>query len=202
MTCCPQLECLKLNQILESEFKSDVKAEDIMLNAGRTPFCSGEDFLPERAKNLTPGEYLDHLNKKAGVYTVWEPVDKCSYCDKLKLKLIYAGKAGETTKAGALGRLKSHLKSKFSNHEEIHIVFFPCINRIAKYYEQAILDVYNTKFNEQENPGTDTMYIFIKNDTWDGTYADEQAYAFSKKNDQNHDVEEFCYEEDRARLAK
>lgn len=64
MTCCPQFECLKLNQILENEFKGDVRAEDIMLKAGRIPFCLGERFLPDGAKNLTPGEYLDHLNKK------------------------------------------------------------------------------------------------------------------------------------------
>lgn len=46
------------------------------------------------------------------------------------------------------------------------------------------------------------MYILIKDDTWEGNYADEQAYAFSKKNDQNYDVEEFFYEENRTSLPK
>jgi hypothetical protein len=146
---------------------------------------------------LTPSEYLDHLKEKSGVYTVWEPVDKCSNCDKSKLKLIYAGKAGETTKEGALGRLKVHLQKKFANHKEIHIVLFKCKNRTAKFYEQAILDVYDTEFNKQENPGQDTMYFLLDKADWYGTYINEQAYDFCRKNDKNYDVKEFCYKGDK-----
>ena len=88
------------------------------------------------------------LDQKNGVYILWHKKDYCVEHERFNMTALYVGK-------GNIGiRLRDHWKKKdFSDQLLIYFTWIELPNRLAKYYEQLFLDVYNFPLNKFENNG-------------------------------------------------
>ncbi len=96
------------------------------------------------------------INNKTGIYFLWH---KNGYCDKhdlFHMKCLYVGK-GEIIK-----RIIQHFKTKdFSSEILVYFTYLETSNRIAKYLEQLVLDIYDIPFNKVENIGTQQLCMYF-----------------------------------------
>jgi hypothetical protein len=91
-------------------------------------------------------------NDAFGVYVLWHKDDYCEVHEQFHMRALYVGK-------GQIGRrLLSHWKNKdFSEEMLVYWTFLELPNRLAKYYEQLMLDVYKTPLNVAEVTGKLTL---------------------------------------------
>lgn len=92
------------------------------------------------------------LEKKEGLYILWHKDDYCVRHEMFHMRALYVGK-------GRIGsRLKSHWKNKdFSEELLVYFTYVELSNRLSKYIEQLLLDVYHFPYNKAENAGTATL---------------------------------------------
>jgi hypothetical protein len=58
-------------------------------------------------------------------------------------------------------RIKNHWKTKETSAEMlIYYSFYACENRIAKYLEQLLLDIYDFPLNRSENKGKEMLCAY------------------------------------------
>ncbi|WKE64864.1 hypothetical protein PVT67_14500 [Gallaecimonas kandeliae] len=88
---------------------------------------------------------LDH---KEGVYILWHKSDYCAEHERFHMRALYVGK-------GNIGiRLRTHWENKdFSDQLLIYFTYVEMQNRLSKYVEQLLLDVYDFPLNKSENTG-------------------------------------------------
>jgi hypothetical protein len=88
------------------------------------------------------------LSRALGVYVLWHKDGYCAEHDMFHMRALYVGK-------GALhSRLYDHYRRKdFSKELLVYWTYLELPNRIAKYYEQLILDTYALPKNKQESTG-------------------------------------------------
>lgn len=92
------------------------------------------------------------LDNVEGVYILWHKNDYCADHELFHMKALYVGK-------GNIGiRLRDHWKRKdFSDELLIYFTYFVMPNRLAKYVEQLLLDVYDFPLNKTENSGKKSL---------------------------------------------
>nr|WP_299496499.1 hypothetical protein [uncultured Rhizobium sp.] len=89
------------------------------------------------------------LGSKAGLYFLWHKEDYCAQHERYHMTALYVGK-GLVSR-----RFANHWISKDTSKQElIYFSFVPMANRIAKYIEQLLLDIYKFPLNKAENTGT------------------------------------------------
>jgi hypothetical protein len=92
------------------------------------------------------------LTKRSGVYILWHKDEYCDVHQRFHMRALYVGK-------GAFdARILDHWASKPT--ADIQLIYFSYLdlpNRIAKYVEQLLLDVYDLPLNVSENRGTATL---------------------------------------------
>lgn len=83
-----------------------------------------------------------------GLYFLWYKDDYCATHGLFHFKCLYVGKGS------AAKRIAAHWSHKELDTEGVvYFTFFRCENRIAKYLEQLILDIYDVPFNKNEKKG-------------------------------------------------
>lgn len=89
------------------------------------------------------------LDRKEGMYILWHKSDYCTKHEHFHMTALYVGK-------GFIGkRLRDHWKHKdFSEELLIYFAYVELPNRLAKYIEQLLLDLYDLPYNKAENSGT------------------------------------------------
>ncbi len=101
-------------------------------------------------KNLGTPHMIDEWFKESeeGLYFLWYKDDYCDTHHLFHFKCLYVGKGS------AAKRIAAHWSNKELETEGlVYFTFFKCQNRIAKYLEQLILDVYDVPFNKNEKKG-------------------------------------------------
>ncbi|CAH1546809.1 conserved hypothetical protein [Vibrio rotiferianus] len=116
----------------------------------------------KNSENASLKEVFSKLKGQVGVYCLWLYITDCPVHDKQKFECLYVGK-GDVVK-----RLKEHFEEKWSYPKIIHITFFECENRIAKYIEQLCLDTFEFAYNSKENCGTGKLYAMWSQERGNG----------------------------------
>lgn len=164
MACFEECGCICYNWAADVEFDQAIAAETRMnltlrrlveTHAGW--YSDGEQ---ERANNDVSRLGLRNV---PGVYIIWRQADYCSEHDAEHLRAFYVGKAGSSIEA----RLKVHQMNKQVNKilmTEVSIWQGP--NRLAKYLEQLLLDLYFFPLNGHEMRGTRLLCHHISPAGW------------------------------------
>jgi hypothetical protein len=96
------------------------------------------------------------LGKRSGLYFLWH---KSGYCDRHNLfhmRALYVGKGAFSA------RLRNHWASKDTAEQLlIYFTYVELTNRIAKYVEQLLLDIYKFPLNSAENCGTSNLCAYF-----------------------------------------
>jgi len=143
---------------MSEELRNIVKADDIL---NRLSACA---HLPigfteiDECDPITYRNTLREWSKSVGLYHIW--ADDGSICEKHKthaLKCIYVGKGEVFTRI-----IDDHLNSKLEEFgaSSIHVSFFQCKNRFAKYYEQLFLDLFKIPLNKSESRGDIELWAY------------------------------------------
>ena len=97
----------------------------------QSKFCT---FLPinkdDVLGDLTHLLFLRGLNKKTGLYHLWEDFENCTDHDTHTMRCIYVGKGF------AKGRINGHIHEKFSGPQQGHLYasFYECENRLSSIW--------------------------------------------------------------------
>ncbi len=128
------------DQIASTELALPIRLYEIC----RTNICWYLD------RTLVEGdEFEKRVPNEDGLYILWHKDDYCPRHEKFHMRALYVGK-GRIRK-----RVINHWKHKPTKEEMlIYVTYSPMKNRLAKYIEQLMLDVYNFPLNTSENPGT------------------------------------------------
>lgn len=88
------------------------------------------------------------LTVNTGLYILWHKDGFCDNHGLYHMRALYVGK-------GHIGRrLSSHMSLKdFADEMLIYFTYVKLPNRMAKYFEQLLLDVFDLPFNKNENRG-------------------------------------------------
>lgn len=93
-----------------------------------------------------------NLGGRSGLYLLWHKNDYCVAHQLFHMKALYAGKGRIDA------RFRDHWSKKATQEELlIYFTFMELENRVAKYVEQLILDIYDLPFNRSENRGRKTL---------------------------------------------
>jgi hypothetical protein len=150
-----------LVQDVDCEYKCNDQStvfNDICRDELKSPIClhdlchSNIAWFIDRS---TQNEYIDNweLNSKNGIYILWHKNDYCEKHERFLMRALYVGK-------GNIGkRFRSHWKDKdFSNEMIIYFSYVELVNRLSKYLEQLLLDIYAFPYNKSENYGKNILY--------------------------------------------
>ncbi|WP_255100221.1 hypothetical protein [Synechococcus sp. L2F] len=96
------------------------------------------------------------MSNESGIYMLWEKGDYCTIHE------LYHGKALYIGKGAVKARIWEHSKRKRLIQDEITCFTFTLMeNRMTKYIEQLILDLYDIPLNIAENRGNGTLCSYI-----------------------------------------
>jgi hypothetical protein len=151
---CQNPDYSKFDCIASSELKNSVSVDEIV---NKSTVCTllplDEQFLID---DLTYKNFTKSIGKKMGIYHLWIEHDECVHHETHTMLCVYVGKGI------VRDRLNSHVLKKWpgSIHQivRLYVTFFEVTNRLAKYYEQLFLDLYDTTLNTEENSGADKLY--------------------------------------------
>lgn len=137
-----------------SELNNPILADDLV---NKSPVCTmlplNEELLLD---DITYKNFTKSIGKTMGVYHLWVEYDKCGDHGTYCMRCVYVGKGY------ARSRLDSHVSEKWqgSNYKDdtLFATFTPIRNRLAKYYEQLFLDLYDAEFNKEEKSGGKPLY--------------------------------------------
>lgn len=112
--------------------------------------------------------FLKPLRDRAGLYQLWIDHENCDDHDTYTMLCVYVGKGPPTT------RVDIHIKDRWPKIVDLYMTFTPMSNRLAKYYEQLFLDVYQFHLNRAENSGSNLLYAVWDNERYIiGTHLNE-----------------------------
>jgi hypothetical protein len=102
-------------------------------------------------------ELADWMDSKIfGIYFLWHKDDYCPTHNLFHMKCLYVGK-GQIK-----NRITRHFYSKdFSENMLVYFTYYDLPNRLSKYYEQLILDIFNVPFNKSENKGLNNLCMYF-----------------------------------------
>jgi len=168
---------LKFDQMVNDELKNRVTANEIV---NKSKFCTNAPlgFLNNDSDDVITIDDLFHgLKNRKGMYQLW--VGESGYCDThnvFPMRCVYTGKGK------VLKRAKEHIEEKWLAESNFYISFYDCENRIAKYLEQAFLDIYKCDMNKHENPGKEELFGYWSRDRYEiGTETPKVADRLASK---------------------
>ena len=92
-----------------------------------------------------------------GLYMLWHKDGYCPAHDLFHMRALYVGKGQ------FLRRLAAHWRTKPMEEEQlIYVTHLVLPNRIAKYIEQLLLDLYDFPYNKIENPGAKRLCAHLE----------------------------------------
>ena len=92
------------------------------------------------------------LGRRSGLYLLWHKNDYCSVHELFHMKALYVGKGRFSA------RMRRHWEKQPTEEQQlIYFTFAELPNRIAKYAEQLILDLYDLPLNRSEKRGRATL---------------------------------------------
>lgn len=161
---CQNPDYSDFDSIASLELNDPVSADDIV---NRSSVCTilplNEQFLLD---DHTYKSFTKSIGKKRGIYHFWIEHDECVHHRTRTMLCVYVGK-GFASK-----RLNDYVSVKWPDSIRrdvcLYVTFTEVTNRLAKYYEQLFLDLYNPMINKAENPGERKLYA-----VWD-----EDRYCF------------------------
>lgn len=105
------------------------------------------------------------LDRVSGVYVIWMLDDYCEEHRKEVYRTIYVGKAGLSVQS----RLFRHQAKKGLVGDALnpHVTVRETSNRVAKYVEQVLLDLFDFDGNTTENCGTRPLLVALPLSEWD-----------------------------------
>lgn len=118
----------------------------------------GAIFACTNMEEFDPIISLERISDKVGLYMHWVEYDSATDNEHV-MECVYVGKGNVQM------RSYDHATNKIPQGESVHVTFFECENRIAKYLEQLILDLYRPRCNEHEVYGTEPLRS-IWTDEW------------------------------------
>lgn len=167
----------RFDNICSKELAIKITVDEIV---NQSKYC--QHLAIDIIKNGDPDEYLnlnDHLSglkNKVGLYHLWIELDHCQDHDLYTMLCVYVGK-GHVKK-----RVLHHIKQKWPEQQMLHVTFYECENRVAKYLEQLFLDTYDYYLNKEENNGTEYLYAHWNEDRLVmGTELYTMADVYAKK---------------------
>ncbi|UDQ91173.1 hypothetical protein LJE71_09355 [Xanthobacter autotrophicus] len=96
------------------------------------------------------------LGKRSGLYFLWYKNGYCDRHDLFHMRALYVGKGAFSA------RLRNHWASKDTSEQLlIYFTYVELPNRIAKYVEQLLLDIYKFPLNSAENRGTANLCAYL-----------------------------------------
>ncbi|PRC94316.1 hypothetical protein [Solimicrobium silvestre] len=122
-------------------------------------FCTSIplDFIENDPTDVLKfNKLLTRAKDKVGVYHLWVENSRCSDHKIYSMLCVYVGKGD------ILDRVKEHTKEKYENQGLLHLSFYECENRIAKYLEQLFLDIYDFPMNHKENKNSKNEKLYAR----------------------------------------
>ncbi|KAF1073882.1 hypothetical protein [Halodesulfovibrio sp. MK-HDV] len=96
------------------------------------------------------------ITTQKGLYIIWNKDDYCPNHQLFQMTALYVGKGD------ILNRMVYHVKTKdFGENINLYATYLEFPNRIAKYVEQLLLDLYDFPMNTFENYGEKPLYAFF-----------------------------------------
>lgn len=96
------------------------------------------------------------LGKRSGLYFLWHKDDYCDQHNLFHMRALYVGKGAFSA------RLRKHWATKDTSEEMlVYFTYVELPNRIAKYVEQLLLDIYRLPLNISENHGKATLCAYF-----------------------------------------
>lgn len=104
------------------------------------------------------------LSETSGVYVLWRQAGYCTLHECEHMQAFYVGKAGRNVES----RLMIHRDEKSVSDTVLatYVSIWPCANRLAKYIEQLLLDLYDFPLNTSENHGTRRLCHDVGPGSW------------------------------------
>lgn len=104
------------------------------------------------------------LKWTSGVYVLWRQADYCGTHEREHMQALYVGKSGSNVER----RLVKHRVEKSVSDTDLatYVSIWPCSNRIAKYIEQLMLDIYDFPLNGDEDNGTRRLCHHVRPAAW------------------------------------
>ncbi len=172
---CQNPDYSRFDKIAANELAKPIAA-NVLVNESK--FCMmipvSEDSV---VGDLNHGLFLRTLRGQSGLYHLWVDYEACSDHGTHTMMCAYVGKGPPET------RVASHIKTKWPQTSFLYTTFTPLENRLAKYYEQLFLDLYDFVLNKAENPGENLLYAVWDNERYtNGTHANEVS-GLSKMQD-------------------
>ncbi len=169
----------EFDKICASELRDPITASQIL---NESDFCVQIPINNSlKLDELETSDFLKDLKYKVGLYHIWIDYDACTEHNMHTLLCVYVGKG----LAG--GRIKKHIREKYSQLETLDTVFctfYECSNRIAKYLEQLFLDLYSFESNKNENLGANHLFgVWDEGRHLHGTQLDSLADTISAKHE-------------------
>lgn len=151
---CQNPDYTTFDGIASSELKDPISADEIV---NRSFVCTelplDEEFLLD---DISYRNFTKSIGKKMGIYHLWIEHDECVHHETHAMLCVYVGKGF------ARDRLNTHVLEKWlkSGCQDIrlYVTFYEATNRLAKYYEQLFLDLYDPVINKGEKSGTRRLY--------------------------------------------
>lgn len=117
------------------------------------------------------------LQNTSGIYVLWNQAGFCSEHQLEHMQATYVGKAGSNVTSRLLRHRVEMTVSdlqvvSFGNGDEFqfslatYVSVWRCSNRMAKYLEQALLDLYDFPLNASENGGTTRLCHHVRPGAW------------------------------------
>jgi len=154
------------NKIASAELSQPIDANELV---NMSEFCMmipvDNDFV---VGDLNHKLYLKTLKGQSGLYHLWTEYENCDDHGTHTMLCAYVGKGPPNT------RIAEHIKKKWPRGILLYATFTKINNRLAKYYEQLFLDVYQFDLNTAENSGSIKLFAVWDNDRYTmGTHSNE-----------------------------
>ncbi|UOE86755.1 hypothetical protein [Vibrio splendidus] len=169
-----------INRIIYEELTLNIKIENVV-SSNIVAWNPNFEENYSTVEDLSFKDILGDYNKGIGIYMIWEVVENISHQNSYKLECVYVGKGHVED------RMLVHNGKMSSNQCDFFISFYQCKNRIAKYLEQLILDLYPVRLNKAENTAKtkgddEKLYSIVDSDeAWFGK-GHESACRYALKN--------------------
>lgn len=166
---CQNPDYVDFDKTARKELSKPIEANVLVNNS---EFCMripvDDDFV---VGDMNHKLFLKTLRGQSGLYHLWVDYDVCSDHDTHTMVCAYVGKGPPETRIG------SHIKSKWPSAVLLYVTFTRMDNRLAKYYEQLFLDIYDFYLNQAENSGEKTLYAVWDSERYNlGTHLNEVSH--------------------------
>ena len=146
---CQNLNYSDFDSIAEAELKNPIPASEIVNESEYCIHVPTHKFF--QIGDMKSSKFLRPMRGKIGLYHMWREYEHCDDHETVTMQCDYVGKGPPDT------RIAKHINKKWPKEEMLYVTFYEFENRLAKYYEQLFLDVYQFDLNGNENHGSKAL---------------------------------------------